>query len=39
VRDGAVAPIPIGRRKMSEANETLEDLRNGRIVGRVVMTP
>jgi propanol-preferring alcohol dehydrogenase len=39
VRAGLVPPIPIGRRKMTTATETLEDLRNGRIVGRVVMTP
>jgi D-arabinose 1-dehydrogenase-like Zn-dependent alcohol dehydrogenase len=38
-RTGAVASIPIGLRKMSAATETLEDLRHGRIVGRVVMTP
>jgi alcohol dehydrogenase, propanol-preferring len=39
VRKGAVPPIPIGRRPMSAATQTLDDLRNGRIVGRVVMTP
>ena len=39
VRSGAVAPPPIGRRPMSEATKTLEDLHEGRIVGRVVMTP
>jgi propanol-preferring alcohol dehydrogenase len=39
VRTGVVASIPIGRRPMSAATETLEDLRHGRIVGRVVMTP
>jgi D-arabinose 1-dehydrogenase-like Zn-dependent alcohol dehydrogenase len=39
VRQGAVPAIPIGRRPMSAATETLEDLRHGRIVGRVVMTP
>ncbi len=36
---GAVAAIPISRRPLSAATETIEDLRNGRIVGRVVMTP
>ncbi len=36
---GAVASIPIRRRTMDAATETLEDLRHGRIVGRVVMTP
>ncbi len=39
VRKGAVPPIPIGRRPMSAATETIEDLRKGRIVGRVVLTP
>ena len=39
VRKGAVPAIPIGLRPMSAATETLEDLRHGRIVGRVVMTP
>lgn len=39
LRSGAVAPIPIGRRPLAAATETLEDLRQGRIVGRVVMTP
>jgi propanol-preferring alcohol dehydrogenase len=39
VRKGATPSIPIGRRPMSEATQTLDDLRNGRIVGRVVMTP
>jgi D-arabinose 1-dehydrogenase-like Zn-dependent alcohol dehydrogenase len=36
---GLVAPIPIGRRPMREATQTLEDLRGGKIVGRAVMTP
>ena len=39
VRKGAVQPIPIGRRPLSAATETIEDLRQGRIVGRVVLTP
>lgn len=39
VRAGVVPPIPIGRRPMATATETLEDLRDGRVVGRVVMTP
>jgi propanol-preferring alcohol dehydrogenase len=39
VRKGAVPPIPIGRRPLKAATETLEDLRHGRIVGRIVMTP
>lgn len=39
VRKGAVSAIPISRRPLGAATETLEDLRQGRIVGRVVMTP
>lgn len=39
VRTGAVPAIPIGKRHLEDATATLEDLRHGRIVGRVVMTP
>jgi D-arabinose 1-dehydrogenase-like Zn-dependent alcohol dehydrogenase len=39
VRTGAVAPIPIHRRPLAAATRTLEDLRAGRVVGRVVLTP
>jgi D-arabinose 1-dehydrogenase-like Zn-dependent alcohol dehydrogenase len=39
VRDGKVDPIPVQTRPLSEANKTLDDLRNGRITGRVVLTP
>jgi propanol-preferring alcohol dehydrogenase len=39
VRKGAVPAIPITRRPLKAATETLDDLRQGRIVGRVVMTP
>ncbi|CAN5200802.1 alcohol dehydrogenase [soil metagenome] len=39
LRTGAVAPIPINKRPMHAATETLHDLHQGRIVGRVVMTP
>ena len=39
VRTGAIPKIPIHTRPMSEATETLEDLKGGRIVGRVVLTP
>jgi alcohol dehydrogenase, propanol-preferring len=39
VRTGAIPKIPIRTRPMSEATETLEDLKAGRIVGRVVLTP
>ncbi|HEX6959766.1 MAG TPA: alcohol dehydrogenase [Ferrovibrio sp.] len=39
VRAGKVPPIPITRRQLSQATDTLEDLRHGRLVGRVVVTP
>jgi D-arabinose 1-dehydrogenase-like Zn-dependent alcohol dehydrogenase len=39
VRAGKVDPIPVEMRPLAEANKTLDDLRNGRIVGRVVLTP
>ena len=39
VRSGAILPIPIRTRPLSAATETLEDLKAGRIVGRVVLTP
>ncbi len=38
-RNGAISGIPIERRPMSAATQTLDDLQHGRIVGRVVMTP
>jgi D-arabinose 1-dehydrogenase-like Zn-dependent alcohol dehydrogenase len=39
VRAGKVDPIPVQTRPLSDANKTLDDLRQGRIVGRVVLTP
>ena len=39
LRSGAIPKIPIRTRPLSEATETLEDLKAGRIVGRVVLTP
>ena len=38
-RSGAVAGIPIRRRPLGDAGEALEDLKAGRVVGRVVLTP
>jgi D-arabinose 1-dehydrogenase-like Zn-dependent alcohol dehydrogenase len=32
-------PVPIATRPLDQVNETLTDLRNGKIVGRVVLTP
>jgi D-arabinose 1-dehydrogenase-like Zn-dependent alcohol dehydrogenase len=39
VQAGAVDPIPVAERPIAAATETLDDLRNGNIVGRVVLTP
>jgi alcohol dehydrogenase len=38
-RAGAVAPIPIGERPLTEAQSALEDLRAGRVLGRLVLRP
>ena len=39
VRAGHVDPVPYSKRPLSDANKTLDDLREGKIVGRVVLTP
>ena len=39
LRSGAIPRIPIRARPMRQATQTLEDLKAGRIVGRVVLTP
>lgn len=39
VRAGKIQPIPIEHRPLSSANETLDQLRKGHIVGRVVLQP
>ncbi len=39
VRAGQVAPIPIDARPLSAATEALDDLRAGRVHGRVVLQP
>jgi D-arabinose 1-dehydrogenase-like Zn-dependent alcohol dehydrogenase len=39
VRTGKVDPIPYQTRSLDQASKTLEDLREGKIVGRVVLTP
>jgi D-arabinose 1-dehydrogenase-like Zn-dependent alcohol dehydrogenase len=39
VRAGKVPPMPVKTRPLDAAWETLEDLRHGKIVGRVVLTP
>lgn len=38
-RAGQVAPIPIIERPLADAQASLDDLRAGRVVGRVVLTP
>jgi len=38
-RAGKVTPVPIIERPLGAAQASLDDLRNGRIVGRVVLTP
>ena len=37
VRDEKIAPPPIAERPLDQASKTLDDLRAGRIVGRVVL--
>ena len=39
VRTGRIDPIPVETRPLSEAGRTLDDLRHGRVTGRVVLTP
>ena len=37
VKAGKINPIPVETRKMEEASRTLDDLREGNIIGRVVL--
>ncbi len=39
VRAGKISPIPIEKRPLTDANKTLDQLREGKIVGRVVLKP
>lgn len=39
VRGGGITPIPVATRPMSQVTETLQDLVDGKIVGRVVVIP
>jgi D-arabinose 1-dehydrogenase-like Zn-dependent alcohol dehydrogenase len=39
VRAGKVDPIPYTKRPLAEAGRSLDDLRQGKITGRVVLTP
>jgi D-arabinose 1-dehydrogenase-like Zn-dependent alcohol dehydrogenase len=38
-RDGQVPEIPVQTRPLHDAQRTLDDLKHGRIVGRVVLQP
>jgi D-arabinose 1-dehydrogenase-like Zn-dependent alcohol dehydrogenase len=39
VKGGKVAPIPVELRSLDQAGRTLDDLRQGKVVGRVVLIP
>ena len=39
VKKGAVEAIPVTERPLDQASQTLDDLRKGKIVGRVVLAP
>lgn len=39
VRDGRVAPVPVQRRPLSDAGPALAALRDGKVLGRTVLTP
>jgi D-arabinose 1-dehydrogenase-like Zn-dependent alcohol dehydrogenase len=39
VKAGRVAPIPVELRALASADRALDDLRQGKIIGRVVLTP
>ena len=36
---GSLQPVPVSRRKLEEANSALMDLKDGKIIGRVVLVP
>lgn len=38
-RAGGIAPMPVATRPLQEANQALCDLRDGKVVGRLVLTP
>jgi len=39
VKAGKVKPIPFEERPLEQANKSLDDLREGRVIGRVVLKP
>ena len=39
VKAGKIDPIPVAERPLSEASKSLDDLREGHVMGRVVLKP
>ena len=39
VRAGKIKQMPIERRQLSEINQAVEDLEQGRVTGRIVFQP
>ncbi|TPW02776.1 MAG: hypothetical protein FD124_3275, partial [Alphaproteobacteria bacterium] len=39
MREGKIAPPMMRERPLAEANDALNDLRGGKVVGRMVLTP
>jgi len=39
VRAGKIKQMPIERRPLSQINQAVEDLENGRVTGRIVFQP
>jgi D-arabinose 1-dehydrogenase-like Zn-dependent alcohol dehydrogenase len=39
VRDGKIQPMPYATRPLEAANDVLEELRGGKVVGRIVLQP
>jgi D-arabinose 1-dehydrogenase-like Zn-dependent alcohol dehydrogenase len=39
VKAGRIAPIPVEKRPLDQTSRSLDDLREGKVVGRVVITP
>ena len=39
VRAGKIDPIPVREAPLSSANQVMEDLRAGKVIGRVVLVP
>jgi propanol-preferring alcohol dehydrogenase len=39
VRRKGAPDLPVGTRRLAAVNEALEDLKSGKVVGRLVLTP